>query len=77
MSRWMRRSPSFKQPARSNLWRCGFKVRCLSSTGTESHVKAEISAGQAFQKALFSLTETYQLISKLFDTAIENGVSTV
>jgi hypothetical protein len=34
-------------------------------------------AGEGFQKALFILTEAYQLASKLFGTAIENGVSTI
>jgi len=49
----------------------------MRSNGTESTVKAETVQQQAFQKALFSLNETYQLASRLFGTAIENGVSRV
>ena len=49
----------------------------FSSTGTGSHVKEQTQDQQAFQKAFFSLSETYQLASQLFGIAIENGVSTV
>ena len=52
-------------------------LRGMRSNGTESTVKAETLQQQAFQKALFSLNETYQLASRLFGTAIENGVSRV
>ena len=44
---------------------------------TESHVKAETLQPQTFQKALFSLNETYQLASRLFGTAIRNDISGV
>ena len=36
----------------------------LQSNGTESYVKAETLQQQAFQKALFSLNEAYQLASR-------------
>jgi len=49
----------------------------MRSNGTETPVKAEMLYWQPFQKALFSLSETYQLVSRLFGTAIENGVSRV
>lgn len=32
---------------------------------------------QAFQKTLFSLNETYQLVSSLFGTAMKNGTAGV
>jgi len=49
----------------------------MRSNGTETPVKAEMLYWQPFQKALFSLSKTYQLVSRLFGTAIENGVSRV
>ena len=49
----------------------------LRSNGTESTVKAETLQQQAFQKALFSLNETYQLASRLFGTAMRNGIEGV
>ena len=52
-----------------------FGTRGLRSNGTESHVKAKTPQQQAFQKALFSLNETYQLASKLFGTEIMNEIA--
>ena len=49
----------------------------MRSNGTESPVKAETLQQQAFQKALFSLNETYQLVSKLFGTEIMNEIAGV
>ena len=53
------------------------KLRGLRSNGTESTVKAETLQQQAFQKALFSLNETYQLASRLFGTDMNNGIAGV
>jgi len=52
-------------------------ARGLSSTGTENHVKAETATEKAFQKAVFSFTETYQLALRLFGTAMRNGIARV
>ena len=51
--------------------------RSLRSNGTDSTVKAETLQQEAFQKALFSLNETYQLASSLIGTEILNDISGV
>ncbi|XGV95084.1 MAG: hypothetical protein ACAF41_20345 [Leptolyngbya sp. BL-A-14] len=43
-------------------------TRGLSSIGTENHAKAETATEKAFQKAIFRLTETYQLTLRVFGT---------
>ena len=50
-------------------------MRGLRSNGTETPVKAETLQQRTFQKALFSLNETYQLASKLFGTEIMNEIA--
>lgn len=52
-------------------------TRGLSSNGTETYAKAETATEKAFQKAIFSLTETYQLALRLIGTGISNGISMV
>jgi len=49
----------------------------LSSIGTENHVKAETATEKAFQKAIFSLTETYQLALAVIGTEIWNEIAGV
>jgi|GEM_PF-1180964 len=49
----------------------------MRSNGTETPVKAEMLYWQPFQKALLSLSKTYQLVSSLIGTEILNDISGV
>jgi hypothetical protein len=49
----------------------------VSSTRIENNVKAETAIEKAFQKAIFSLTETYQLALRLIGTEIWNEIAGV